>query len=122
MGRRKRLLREKRQRKREKAAMAALKYRVLKKVREYMNDHGDMFLEKLMQAVPEGNPLKVAVIAYQAFRESPLAMDLKDDKVKYDDAAIQAIMSMAIILDKLGWDMPEIEEFTKRSKELAGIE
>jgi hypothetical protein len=121
VGRRKRLLRLKRQHKREKAAMAALKYRMTIKVRKFMEDHGDMYLERLMKTVAEKNPLAVAVVAYQAFRESPAADELRDNKAKYDDLASKAIMSMGIILDNVGWDISKIEEFVIRSKELAGL-
>jgi len=122
MGRRKRLLREKRKAKHQKVAMAAFKYHVETKVKEYMAKHGDMYLKRLMKTVSQKNPLAVAIVAYQAFRDSPLAKDLKKiDKKSYDSAVIEAIMSMAIILDRLGWEMSEIEKFTVHSKELAGI-
>jgi len=122
MGKRKRLLREKRQHKRNKAAIDAFKYRIETKVKEFMTKHGDIYLERLIKTVSEKNPLAVAIVAYQAFRDSPLAKDLKKiDKKSYESAAIEAIMSMAIILDRLGWEMFEIEKFTAHSKELAGV-
>ena len=76
-----------------------------------------------MAASEEQNPLKMAVISYNAYRDSPLAANVhKIDKKAYDAYALDAILRMAKILERMKWDPENIKEFLVKSKELAGIE
>lgn len=84
----------------------------------------DKYLKKLQNAVATGNPLAIAIVAYQAFRDSPRAEHLKDNDIKmnYDAAAWEAIVDMARILERLQWEDEKVKKFIEHSKELAGIE
>lgn len=80
------------------------------------------YLEKLSKAVKEGDPLKMAVITYHAFRESPLAIDLKTlNKKEYDETALSSIISMTEILQRSGWEFSDIEKFSEHCKRLSGL-
>lgn len=86
-----------------------------------MANNGQAHLDKLSEAVKEGNPLKMAVLTYHAFRESPLADKLKVlDRKSYDETALSSITSMADILKRLGWEIDDIEKFSEHCKELYG--
>ena len=126
MGRRKRLLREKRKAKHRKLAISACRYRVGLRIKEYfrMQDQIETYLERLTKASIKREPLPMAVITYQAFRDSDIARELKDvsTKEKYDTAAWDAVIRMSNILKAVGWEEDEIEKFLEHSKELAGIE
>jgi hypothetical protein len=126
MGRRKRLLREKRKAKHQKAAMAGLEYRVTLAVKEYfrMKNIMDTYLQRLTKASLKREPLPMAIITYQAFRDSDAARELKDsgNKEAYDFEVLDSIIRMADILEKLDWEEYEIKEFLVKSKELAGLE
>lgn len=82
------------------------------------------YLQKLTTAAAEKNPLKMAVISYNAFRDSPLAIIVKENhREEYDALALDAIERMAIILgEKMDWEEELVEEFLLKSKELADLE
>jgi len=84
----------------------------------------EKYLKKLTIAAKEKNPLKMAVISYNAYRDSPLAMAVqKIDKPAYDGYALDAINRMADILgEKMDWEEELVKEFLIKSKELAGLE
>ncbi len=83
---------------------------------------GYEYLDKLSKAVKEGDPLKMAVITYHAFRESPLAIELKKlDKKTYDEMALSSIASMIGILERAGWESDDIEKFSEHCKKLSGL-
>ena len=88
-----------------------------------MKRQGDIYLERLTKASLKKDPLTMAIITYQAFRDSDMARILNDiDKASYDAEAWDSIVRMAHILEKLGWEEDQIQEFLKKSKELAGID
>jgi hypothetical protein len=126
LGRRKRLLREKRRAKHQKAAMAAFQYRVRLAIKEYfrMKKQKDTYLDRLTKASLKRDPLPMAVITYQAFRDSDAAMILKeaDNQMNYDAEAWGAIVKMAKILEQVGWENDQVKKFIEKSKELAGID
>ena len=125
MGRRKRLLREKRKAKHHKAAMAGLKYRVALAVKEHfrMKNIADTYLQRPTKASLKREPMPMAVITYQAFRDSDTARAAKDfNKEAYDAEAWDSIVRMAVILKKFEWEEYQIEEFITLSRELAGLE
>ncbi len=126
MGRRKRLLREKRKAKHKKLAMAAFNYRVGLRMKEYfrMKNIINTYLHRLTKASLKRDPLPMAVIAYQAYRDSDAARELKEagNKMNYNAEAWKAIIKMAKILEKVGWEADGVKKFIEKSKELAGIE
>jgi len=124
LGRRKRLLREKRKAKHQKAALAGLRYRIKLQIKEFfrMRKQGDIYLQRLTKASLKRDPLSMAIITYQAFRDSDTARLLNDiDKNGYDAEAWNAIVHMTEILKKLGWEEDGVKEFIEKSKELAGL-
>ncbi len=125
MGRRKRLLREKRKAKHQKMALRGLQYRIKLGIKEYfrMKNIADTYLKRLTKATLKKEPLPMAIIAYQAFRDSDTARLSKViNKKNYDAAALDSINRMAEILVKLGWEDDGVKEFLVKSKELAGLE
>lgn len=89
-----------------------------------MGRTADVYLERLKKAEAGGDPLSMAVVVYQAFRDSPQAQRLKDNGIKmnYDAAAWESIIDMAGILERRKWDDEKVKKFIEHSKELAGIE
>lgn len=83
---------------------------------------GHEYLEKLLKAAKEGDPLKMAVITYHTLRESPLAIELKMlNKKEYDETDLSSIASMTGILQRSGWESDDIEKFSEHCKELMGL-
>jgi len=87
-----------------------------------MQNKTEEYLNKLMAASKEKNPLKMAIIAYHAFRDSPVFMLSEIPKGEYNILALDAIIRMAHILQEIEWEEDKIKEFLIKSKELAGLE
>lgn len=87
-----------------------------------MNKAGELHLAKLKESLDTGDPSRMAIITYHAFRESPQAKMLRDmDQESYDICALASINHMSEILQKLEWEDYKVAEFLIVSKELAGL-
>lgn len=89
-----------------------------------MKKQSDTYLDRLTKASVKRDPLQMAVITYQAYRDSDSATELKEagNKMNYNAECWEATLHMAFILEKVGWEDNEITEFLQKSKELLGIQ
>ena len=77
---------------------------------------GNIFEKRMENVAEKGDPLAVAIVAYQIIRESPLFNEFKDkkDKEKMNEVVIDSIVTVGKILESFyKWEDEKIKEFFK---------
>ena len=86
-------------------------------------DTAKRYMGPLLEASIKRNPLKMAIVTYNAYRDVGRAREMQINlPKKFKIYAQNAIDRMVISLRKMGWEEKEIKEFLIKSKELAGID